>query len=204
MYRALLLSFLVLTATKLSAETGPSFNCAKAVGSVETLICSEDALARLDLRLSLRFKEALRAIRSLQTGAKDAEAELRAYQRGWIKGRNDCYKAVDRYACVESAYLRRENELVTQWMLMPPVSTEFWICNGSLANELAVMRFDTELPSLRLEYGDNIASASQTSAASGSYYVADFGRAFWEKGDVATLTWNEGIEQNCVRRPRSK
>ncbi|MEX0338837.1 MAG: MliC family protein [Arenibacterium sp.] len=200
MYRFLALALTMMCATELSADTAPSFDCAKAVGSVETLICSDEALAGLDQRLAMRFKEALSAIRALQSGAKEAEAELRAYQRGWIGGRNDCYKASDQRACVEAAYLIRENELVTQWMLVPPVATEFWTCSGSPANELVVMRFDTELPSLRLEYGDSIASASQTPVASGVRYEADFGRAFWMKGDDATLTWPEGTEQSCKRR----
>lgn len=201
MYRFLFIAFSVVGPTGLVADAAPSFDCAKAVGSVETLICSDVELADLDQRLALRFRAALAAVRSLDAGAQEAEATLRAYQRGWIRGRNDCYKAIDRHACVKASYLLRENELVAQWILMPPVATEYWTCSDTAANELVVMRFDTELPSLRLEYGDSIASASQSPVASGIRYEADFGRAFWIKGDTATLTWPEGTEQTCKRRP---
>lgn len=38
-------------------------------------------------------------------------AELKATQRGWIKGRNDCWKAADKAQCVMTSYAMRIHEL---------------------------------------------------------------------------------------------
>lgn len=75
-----------------SAE--PSFDCAQ-IGdsSIEKLICSDDELARLDRQLA----ETYAAARKSPAGIKDKL--LKASQIGWIKGRNDCWKAEDRRQC---------------------------------------------------------------------------------------------------------
>lgn len=178
-------------------ETQPSFDCAKAESSAEELICGDAELATVDQRLAERFSAAMQAAGSLDAGANEAKSELRTMQRGWINGRDDCWKAEDLRDCVMSAYLTRENELVTQWMLIEPASTASYFCAGNRANEIAVMFFDTELPSVRLERGDSIDSGSLTRTASGSRYNASFGRYIWIKGDEATLVWTEGEALTC-------
>lgn len=85
----------------------PSFDCLKASGQVEKLICSDSELAGLDVELACLYKAAL-------TKAAGQELKtLRAYQRGWIKGRNECWKAigVSVRACVEASYRDRIKEL---------------------------------------------------------------------------------------------
>ena len=39
------------------------------------------------------------------------QASLKAEQRGWIKGRNDCWKTSDQRGCIKSAYEERISEL---------------------------------------------------------------------------------------------
>ena len=64
---------------------GPAFFCTKARGQVEQLVCKDAALAALDRKLDEVFKAAL---------ARDnMPAILGAEQRGWIGGRNECWKA---------------------------------------------------------------------------------------------------------------
>ncbi len=66
---------------------GPSFDCSKAKGQVQTLICSDAGLAALDRQLDGVYKAAM-------AKAKDKmPAQLRSEQRGWIKGRDECWKA---------------------------------------------------------------------------------------------------------------
>ncbi|MFO1429136.1 MAG: hypothetical protein U1F76_03195 [Candidatus Competibacteraceae bacterium] len=36
---------------------------------------------------------------------------LKAEQRGWVKGRNDCWKAGDQRGCIKSEYEARIREL---------------------------------------------------------------------------------------------
>ncbi|QJF52658.1 MliC family protein [Roseobacter ponti] len=166
----------------------PSFDCAKASGAVEELICADADLAALDQVLAGRYSAAREVTRGLDAGAAEAENTLKAEQRGWIKGRDDCWKAGDLRACVEAAYLMREGHLVARWMLEAPFATTFWTC-GTPANELVTMFFDTPLPSVRFERGDTVDTGTLTPTASGSRYEGSFGRSLWIKGDEAT--WRE-------------
>ncbi|MFD0981387.1 lysozyme inhibitor LprI family protein [Tropicimonas aquimaris] len=190
MHRSLATSIplLALAASGTLAQEGPSFDCSKAETSAEELVCSDSALAALDRRVAERYAAALEAARGLGAGAAEAEADLKAYQRGWIGGRDECWKASDGdvRACVEASYLRREAELVTQWMLEPPRSTAFWTCGGNPANEVVTMFFDTELPSLRFERSDSIDTGTLERTGSGARYAGSFGREIWIKGEAAT------------------
>jgi uncharacterized protein len=121
---------LVLAPLPAQTQEGPSFDCAKAESAAETLVCEDAGLAALDRLVADRYAAAFSVAGGLDAGAQQAVDELRAYQRGWIKGRDDCWKASDLRAsdlgaCVEAAYLRREGELVAQWLLEEPTGTAF-------------------------------------------------------------------------------
>lgn len=167
------------------AQDGPSFDCARAETGAEKLVCADPALAALDRRVAAHFAAALDVARGLDAGAAEAEATLRAYQRGWIGGRDECWKAADERACVKDAYLRREAELVAEWMLDAPTATTFWTCGGSPANEVVTMFFDTPLPAVRFERGDSIDTGTLSPTGSGARYDGSFGRYIWIKGDQA-------------------
>ena len=47
-------------------------------------------------------------------------------------------------------------------MLTPAASIAFFACDGNPANEIAAYFYDTELPSVRLEYGDTIDTGADT------------------------------------------
>lgn len=181
-----------------TATAQPSFDCSKASGTVEELICEDAELAALDRRLSATYQMAVEVVQNLDAGADEALSNLRAFQRGWIKGRDDCWKADDLRSCVEGTYLDREGALVAEWMLQEPVAIVSYTCGGTPANEVTAFYFDTELPSIRVEYGDGIKFGSQRPAASGSRYGLGFGASFWSKGDEVLFEWVEGDEQSCV------
>ncbi len=182
------------------AGNAPSFDCTKAQTSVEERICSDTALSALDRRLSRRFEAALTTVGNLDAGQDEARQALRATQRGWIRGRDACWKADDTRECVELSYQRREAELVSQWMLEPPTGTTIWVCDGNPANELVTTFFDTEMPALRLEHGDDIAAMTQIRTASGAKYEGTFGRTLWIKGDEARYRAPDpdGTEVTCT------
>jgi uncharacterized protein len=83
----------------------PGFDCAKASSQVEKLICSDAELAALDRSLSDLYAVVLR-----HTPAGE-HRQLKAEQRGWIKGRDDCWKDDDMRGCVASEYRTRIDEL---------------------------------------------------------------------------------------------
>lgn len=80
-------------------NTQPAFDCANASSQAESLICRTPSLGLMDQHLARAFRLAL-------ANAKDP-ALLKAEQRGWIKGRNDCWKSEDLSACVSESYQQR-------------------------------------------------------------------------------------------------
>lgn len=160
----------------LASTPGPSFNCARVQGEVEKLICSDPALAASDRKLDTVYKAAL-----AKASGKLA-ARLRAEQRGWVKGRHDCWKAngqqtwitatwtVDTVkACVEAQYRLRTSELQAVWRLVAPQSVSY-ACQGNPANEVVASFFGTDPATIRLERGDRSATLWQVGAANAGHY----------------------------------
>jgi uncharacterized protein len=88
----------------------PSYDCDKVKKeSAEGKICSSNRLMDLDRELSALYKQAL---------PKSSKSDmLKAQQRGWIKGRNDCWKAENEAKCMENAYHHRIKELKEKYHL---------------------------------------------------------------------------------------
>jgi len=185
----------VVAATAAQADEGPSFDCARAEGEVETLICGEADIAALDRRLAETWAEVIDVAEGLDE-RPDMDA-LRAEQRGWIKGRNDCWKADDAAACVTDAYEVRISTLAARWMLAPETGAARYVCEGNPANAFHASFRDTLRPSVRIEYGDGVKVGVQTRTASGARYEMPFGAFLWTKGDAATFAWEEGRELTC-------
>jgi uncharacterized protein len=155
---------------------GPTFDCAKAQGTVEKLICSDASLAALDRNLDQVFK----AVTAKATGK--LATDVRTEQRGWIKGRNDCWKAngqqtwitatwtVDTVkGCVEAQYRLRTSELQSVWRLVPP-KTVSYACQNNPANEVIANFFATDPATIRLERGDRTVTMWLVGAASAGKY----------------------------------
>lgn len=90
-----------------TVPTSPSFNCAQASNNIEKLICHDTELTELDRRLAATFARVLH-----NTPAAERK-RLQALQRGWIKGRDDCWKAsgVSQRTCVKQVYEARIEKL---------------------------------------------------------------------------------------------
>ncbi|MGH1408101.1 MAG: MliC family protein [Aeromonas sp.] len=174
----------LLLALPFTALAAPSFDCTKASGAVEPLICEDAALAKLDNQLNHLWPKAIK-----EMSEEDRKNE-KASQRGWIKGRNDCWKADDVRACVEQSYLTRITELQImggQVMVPSPVG---YRCGDS---QVVVYFYDeTALPSAVInldERGKDTQQffAFQTKTASGAKYeTTDL--SLWVKGREARLT----------------
>jgi uncharacterized protein len=99
----LLAGLAVLAPTAQAAN--PSFDCAKASHEAEELICKDAELASLDHRLSDLYTVVLKHTPASRQGT------LKAEQRGWVKGRNDCWKSSDQRGCIKANYEERIREL---------------------------------------------------------------------------------------------
>ena len=169
--------------------SGPSFDCAKAASGAEELVCTDPSLAALDRELADAYKQAVAAAAA---GADKATALplLRATQRGWIKGRDDCWKAADSLKpCVEQAYRDRIADLQAQWMLVPAGEPHFYRCDDN--SEIVATFMQTDPSTARLERGDTTKIVLQGRSGSGARYLGDFGTEFWIKGREARVVWDQ-------------
>ncbi|MCM5559116.1 lysozyme inhibitor LprI family protein [Pleomorphomonas sp. JP5] len=94
----------VVLLTMLALPAGaaqPSFDCDGAKSEVEKMICGDDALADLDLRLARDFA------RVLSRASADQVPELRASQREWRAQMLKCARTGDPRGCVLEAYTKR-------------------------------------------------------------------------------------------------
>ena len=193
---SLTLLAVTFAAAPLRAE-GPAFNCAKADGEVEELICQDEGLAALDRKLDEVYKAAL------DKAKNEVPPVLKAEQRGWIKGRNDCWKATGAdnpafltaswqatsvHDCVEGQYRLRVSELQARYRLVPMKGPVFYACDGNPANEVVANYFETDPPTAYVERGDRSVIAWLVPAGSGSKYEGQ-NLELWTKGDEATVTW---------------
>ena len=92
-------------AAPLAQAAHPSFDCSKASHEAEELICKDSELAALDRSLAELYATVLKHTPASEQGA------LKAEQRGWVKGRNDCWKSSDERGCVKREYEARISEL---------------------------------------------------------------------------------------------
>ena len=165
----------------------PSFDCSKADHDAEELICRDNELAALDNQLAGVYHSALENIPA------DEHRNLKAIQRGWIKGRNDCWKADDLRSCVQLAYESRITELQIQGCLVTVPAPVKYQCDGGEYDYLtAVFYQETAMPAVVLTRINDRDSgqviAWPTPSGSGAKYQ---GRniLFWTKGDEAMVEW---------------
>lgn len=198
MLPTLLAALLVFSSSSLAAEL-PSFDCSKADSAAEDLVCADADLAGRDRKLAEIYRQSLERLDS-GGDSSGAVGELRAEQRGWIGGRNDCWKADDPRECVQSSYRTRIAELEATYDLAPHLDPVSYVCEGNPANEIVATFYQTELPTVKLERGDSRLIGIQGVSASGARYLAPFGVAFWVKGEDAMVEWPEGTSFGCRTR----
>ena len=194
----------VVSASSAQAEAVPSFDCSKSkAGSIEALICDTEELSQLDFVLSKVYGEALTVDSELVT-----PSTLKAEQRGWIKGRDECWKESDRKECVRNLYQRRIAELQTKYRLLSPVKTISYSCENNPANEVVVNRFATEPATVIAERGDKsylLFRESKKSGESGSEqrFAGRNETLIFDKNSLKATFAYEGPQLNCVA-PKEK
>ena len=176
--------------------THPSFACDQVeAGSIEAMICGDEGLSALDRKLAAVYAAASKK------AVNQHPPVLKAEQRGWIKGRNECWKAADPHECVSDEYQHRIAELQARYRLVEPIGSVYFICGGNPANEVVVTFFRTDPQTLIAERGDSVSLMYQQRSASGIKYQGR-NETFWEHQGQATITWGCGApEMRCVKKP---
>jgi uncharacterized protein len=174
----------------------PSFDCGKVeAGSIEAIICEDGGLSELDRKLAEVYNAAS------EKAVNEHPPVLKAEQRGWIKGRNECWKSDDKRRCIEEAYVLRIAELQARYRLVPETGPVFYACDGDPKNEVVVTFFETDPPTLIAERGDQVSLMYLQPSGSGSKYEGR-NESLWEHHGEATIVWGYGSpEMRCSRKP---
>jgi uncharacterized protein len=175
---------------------GPSFSCANAkAGSIEEMICADSELSKFDRELANVYSEASRK------ATNEHPPTLKAEQRGWIKGRDDCWKSDDKRRCVEEEYKLRIAELQATYRLVPGTGPITFACDGNRSNEVVATFFPTHPPTLIAERGDSVSVMYLQPAGTGTKYQGR-NETFWEHHGEALVTWGYGApEMHCKKVP---
>lgn len=185
---------LLLLACQASADT-PSFDCSKVeAASIEQQICQSDHLSTLDRQMAVVYQAA-------QHKAIDEHPPvLKVEQRGWIKGRNECWKSDDQPACIGDSYRLRIAELQARYRLVKATGPVFYSCDDNPAKEVVATYFATEPPTTSVEFGDQTALMYLQPAASGMRYQGQ-NESLWVNHGEAVVVWGyEAPEMRCKVR----
>jgi uncharacterized protein len=180
----------------IALAAGPSFDCSKVrKGGIEELICTDEGLSELDGKMTTVYADASKK------AINEHPPVLKAEQRGWVKGRNDCWKSADRRKCVDQSYRRRIAGLQARYRLVPAKGPFWYSCDGDPRNEVVVTFFKTDPPTLEAERGDQVSLMYLEPSGSGSKYQGR-NESFWEHQAEATIVWGYGSpEMRCSKRP---
>lgn len=198
-----LLACILLAAPSLAGGK-PSFDCAKADNDATKAVCASDALAELDRELARLYHLAV----SGQYMTPEREKELKATQRGWIKGRDECWKSdLGLETCIANEYAFRIHELREGYAdarrddgagaSLGPLAI---VCKGFDAGISAVF-VNTADPMVSLKWNDSSIVLPRVGSASGAKYESDtWGgvSSFWTQGKEALFTPPGGTELTCV------
>ncbi len=171
----------------------PSFDCAKATHESEELVCSNYSLAALDNRLA--------EIYAVELAKPGADKNLAATQRGWVKGRDECWKAEDKLQCVTEEYMSRIAYLQINSPGQMAATAVAFDCNDN--SEPFYMAFYSELdnkPAV-ITLGNDQATIFPLPSGSGAKYGRK-GIEFWEHQGKATVDFF-GIKLECKPLPAS-
>jgi len=179
---------------QMDTGSGPSFDCTKARdGSIEAAVCADAALSALDRKLAEVYGEAAKKANNQQPPT------LKAEQRGWIKGRNECWKSEDKPACIRDEYQQRIAELQARYRLVPSLGPFSYACEGDRANEVVVTFFETDPPTLIAERGDSTSLMTIQRSGSGARYQGR-NESFWEHHGEARIQWgHDAPEMTCEK-----
>lgn len=175
---------------------GPSYDCSTVAStSIEALVCQSDELSALDRQLA----EVYAAARKKAVNAHPPT--LKAEQRGWIKGRNDCWKSGDSRACIVSSYKERIVELQIQYGQLVVPSPVYYTCNAT--DLTAVFYNQTDPQAVVLTVIPILADPGQMTAfrvhsASGARYEGG-NVEFWEHHGEAQLSWYDKV-MSCSKQ----
>ena len=107
---AAVLAAAAAAAVPVAAQSGPSFNCARARSWVERTICGDPVLADKDQRMARAYFNLVEEAREGGGPGTDLSG-FRDEQRAWLRQRNQCRTR----ACLHRLYDQRIGELTVDY-----------------------------------------------------------------------------------------
>ncbi|MCB1494826.1 MAG: DUF1311 domain-containing protein [Bauldia sp.] len=196
--RGLALAIAIVGLSSAAAIAAPSFDCSGVeAGSTEELICNDAGLAALDSEMARLYAK----IES-QTTAEDF-ATIKTMQRGWLKGRDEAWKANDPRQYVADAYKERIAVLSIQaGEVMAPDPVDY-TCTGGDFDYLIATFYDTDPPVgvfTRPPGGEVPQFIATGWDDDGATHYNIGGLDFVERDGKAALIW-AGTQMACTRSP---
>lgn len=197
----LTLAALLLAAPAAAAE--PSFDCVKAASSAEKLVCADTQLAALDREMARLYTLAHDGPHMTASARQD----LVAFQRGWVKGRDDCWKADNLRRCVLDSYVERIAELRAGYADARAADDQgnslgpFEVTCDGIEAGIAATFVNTDPSLLLLRWRDTSVILNQAISGSGARYVGTEDSStyeFWIKGDEVRFTRPGQAAAQCL------
>lgn len=174
----------------------PSFDCSNVRSeSTEALICGDPELSALDREMDRLYSK----VRE-QTSAEDFRI-IRAYQIGWVKGRNESWKVDNPREFVLEEYRERISVLKVQAgevEVPPPVSYK---CTGGKFQDLTAVFYDIDPPVgvfTRVPGGEWPQYIANGWDDNGAIHYNTGGLDFVDRSGSANLNW-AGTLMQCTR-----
>ncbi|MFY8273369.1 MliC family protein [Pseudoalteromonas sp. SSDWG2] len=159
----------------------PSFHCNAVSNQVQKTICNNEQLAQLDKQLDVVYHAALKTVINNQE-----VITLKATQRGWAKGRDECWKAQNINHCVESSYQQRIDNLRLTYDLLKPYKQESYQCVGQT---ITVQYYDTSVPRVKVSDGMNVWLMQQIQSEVGKKYTGRNESLWVQDEHSAVMQW---------------
>ncbi|WP_169629219.1 MliC family protein [Ferrimonas kyonanensis] len=183
-----MLSVLAGCSAEPGSPSGPAFDCQQVEsGSMESRICRSESLAALDRQLSRVYRQA-RTVAESQPGSM-----LVAEQRGWIKGRNDCWKSADPDRCMADSYRQRIVTLQAEYELVEAGPWLSFRCQTTPSQTLRIRHYATSEPTLVADYNGQRSLMTRQPSGSGVRYRGR-NESLWEHQGEVRLTWGYQAE----------
>lgn len=165
------------------ALASPSFDCTKAKDAVDILICHDEQLAALDLKMAKVYRL------EIETRPAAEVAIQKAMQEEWLDRRNRCGKSKAAHACVEWNYERRIAELQIRTGETRVYQRVDYECFGSNKPLSAAFYQETDPPSALITYGNDQVVAILRPSGTGAKYTASAVQ-LWDQQYEVLLTWS--------------
>lgn len=181
-------------ASSQTVEKPQSQECTNAEsGNIRQLICDTPTLAALDVQLGSIYRDAR------SKAGEEQLAQLTAEQRGWLKGRDECWKADDKIACVTTEYQRRIAELQATYELVNSIGPVRFQCGNPPETPLLVTFYESDTPTLVAKLKGETSLMYQQPAASGSKYQGR-NESFWEHQGEVRVSWGYDIPEFVCKK----